>query len=102
MLKGSKIMTNGQRINDLINHWKPDRVPLWPFLDMTGFSAIYYHRPIKDAYKDPQLSLKMQRDVCQEFGWICSPFFPAFGVTDFGGERKLPSSPAGIYLNARL
>ena len=34
----------------------------------------------------------MQRKVCQDFGWVCSPFFPAFGVTDFGGERKLPTS----------
>jgi uroporphyrinogen decarboxylase len=88
----SSIMTNGQRIESLLNYKKPDRVPLWPFFDMTGFAAVYHNRPIQDAYKDPQLSLNMQRKVCNDFGWICSPFFPGFGVTDFGGERKLPTS----------
>jgi uroporphyrinogen decarboxylase len=86
------LMTNGQRVRALLNRQKPDRVPLWPFFDMTGFAAIYHNRPIQDAYKDPGLSLQMQRKVCQDFGWICSPFFPSFGVTDFGGERKLPTS----------
>jgi uroporphyrinogen decarboxylase len=85
-------MTNGQRIEALFQHRQPDRVPLWPFFDMTGFAAIYQQRPIQDAYTDPQLSLQMQRQVCQEFGWICSPFFPAFSVTDLGGQRQLPNS----------
>jgi uroporphyrinogen decarboxylase len=86
------LMTNGQRVDALLNHRKPDRVPLWPFFDMTGFAAVYHNRPIQDAYKDPKLSLEMQRKVCQDFDWICSPFFPVFGVTDFGGERRLPTS----------
>ena len=92
MRKKSELMTNGQRIEALLNRQKPDRVPLWPFFDMTGYAAVYHNHPIQDAYKDPQLSLEMQRKVCQDFGWICSPFFPAFGVNDFGGERKLPTS----------
>jgi uroporphyrinogen decarboxylase len=85
-------MTNGQRIEALLNHRKPDRVPLWPFFDMTGFAAIYHNRPILDAYTDPKLSLQMQRQVCHDFGWICSPFFPALGSADFGGETRLPTS----------
>ncbi len=60
-------MTNGQRIEALLNHQKPDRVPLWPFFDMTGYAAVYHNHPIQDAYKDPQLSLEMQRKVCQDF-----------------------------------
>ncbi|MDD5701883.1 MAG: uroporphyrinogen decarboxylase family protein [Dehalococcoidales bacterium] len=92
MSNNSGTMTNGQRIEALLNRRKPDRVPLWPFFDMTGYAAVYHNRPIQDAYKDPHTSLEMQRRVCQDFGWICSPFFPAFGVIDFGGERKLPSS----------
>ena len=88
----SELMTEGERIRALLSHKKPDRVPLWPFFDMTGFAAIYHNHPIQDAYIDPSLSLQMQRKVCQDFGWICSPFFPVFGVTDFGGERKLPTS----------
>jgi uroporphyrinogen decarboxylase len=85
-------MTNGERIQALLEYRKPDRVPLWPFFDMTGFAAIYHNRPILDAYIDPGLSLQMQRQVCDDFGWICSPFFPAFGPADFGGEIRLPTS----------
>jgi uroporphyrinogen decarboxylase len=92
MQENSGKMTNGQRIKALLNYEKPDRVPLWPFFDMTGFAAIYHNRPIRDAYSDARLSLEMQRKVCHDFGWICSPFFPVFGVIDFGGERKLPTS----------
>ena len=40
------LLTNGQRIEALLSHRKPDRVPLWPFFDMTGFAAIYHNRPI--------------------------------------------------------
>ena len=82
-----------ERIRALLKYEKPDRVPLWPFFDMTGFAAIYNNRPIIDAYRDPKISLDMQRKVCEDFGWICSPlFFRGFGVTDFGGEIKLPES----------
>lgn len=81
-----------ERIQALLRRERPDRVPIWPFFDMTGFAAVYHDRPIADAYRDPRTSLKMQRKVCGDFGWICSPFFPAFGATDFGGERKLPDS----------
>ena len=85
-------MTEGQRVISLLKREKPDRVPLWPFFDMTGFAAVYHNRPIIDAYSDAKISLEMQRKVCQDFNWICSPFFPAFGAADFGGKIKLPDS----------
>jgi uroporphyrinogen decarboxylase len=91
-LKRPNSMTNGERIQALLNHRKPDRVPLWPFFDMTGFAAVYHNRPIADAYINARLSLQMQRKVCSDFGWICSPCFFAFGVEDFGGEVRLPTS----------
>ena len=81
-----------ERIRTLLRRERPDRVPIWPFFDMTGFAAIYHNRPIADAYRDPKTSLEMQRKVCKDFGWICSPFFPAFDVNDFGGDRRLPES----------
>ncbi len=81
-----------ERVWALLKREKPDRVPLWPFFDMTGFAAVYHNRSIGDAYRDPRQSLEMQRNVCETFGWICSPFFPAFGVRDFGGEVRLPES----------
>ena len=85
-------MTERQRVEALLRREKVDKVPHWPFFDMTGFAAVYQNRPIMDAYKDPKTSLELQRKVCQDFNWICSPFFPAFGVADFGGEQKLPES----------
>ena len=66
-------MTEGQRVISLLKREKPDRVPLWPFFDMTGFAAVYHNRPIIDAYSDAKISLEMQRKVCQDFNWICSP-----------------------------
>jgi uroporphyrinogen decarboxylase len=92
MQKKARPMTEGQRIKALLKRQKPDRVPNWPFFDMTGFAAVYHDRPISDAYKDPKVSLEMQRKVCQDFGWICSPFFPAFDVEEYGGKVKLPDS----------
>lgn len=85
-------MTEGQRVAALLRREKPDRVPNWPFFDLTGFSAVYHRRPIAAAYLDPRESLDMQRTVCCDFGWICSPFFALFGAADFGGEVKLPDS----------
>jgi uroporphyrinogen decarboxylase len=85
-------MTEGQRIRALLQRKKPDRVPLWPFFDLTGFSAVYHGRPISAAYRDVRESLDMQRAVCREYNWICSPFFAIFGAEDFGGEVKLPDS----------
>jgi uroporphyrinogen decarboxylase len=85
-------MTERQRIDALLKRQKPDKVPHWPFFDMTGFAAIYQNRPIIDAYKDPKVYLELQRKVCQDFNWICSPLFMGFGVEEFGGERKLPES----------
>ena len=81
-----------ERINALLRHERPDRVPLWPFFDMTGYAAVYHGLPIAAAYGDPRESLAMQRKVCEDFGWISSPFFPGFGVRDFGGQVKLPDS----------
>ena len=92
MHKRTVNMTEKERVEAVLRRQKPDRVPNWPFFDMTGFSAVYHHRPIADAYRDPAVSLEMQRKVCQDFGWVCSPFFTAFGVADFGGEIKLPES----------
>lgn len=92
MTRKSEGRLQTERVWALLKREKPDRVPLWPFFDMTGFAAVYHNRPIADAYRDPRESLTMQRKVCEDYGWICSPFFPAFGVSDFGGEVRLPDS----------
>jgi uroporphyrinogen decarboxylase len=92
MSRRKATMTEGQRIAALLRREKPDRIPNWPFFDLTGFSAVYHQRPIAAAYRDPRESLDMQRAVCRDFDWICSPFFMQYTVSDFGGEVKLPES----------
>ena len=50
-------MTEKERVEAVLRRGKPDRVPLWTFFDLTGFSAVYHNRPIGDAYRDPEVSL---------------------------------------------
>lgn len=85
-------MTEKERVEAVLRREKPDRVPNWPFSNLASFSAVYHHRPIADAYRDPSVSLAMQRKTCRDFGWVCSPFYVEFGAADFGGEIKLPES----------
>ncbi len=93
MSNSTGIMTERERIEAVLRFEKPDRVPLWTFFDISGFAAVYHNRPIGDAYRDPAVSLAMQRKACQDLGWVCSPFFStAFVTTGFGGEVKLPES----------
>jgi uroporphyrinogen decarboxylase len=92
MSKRKTPMTEGQRVATVLKRKKPDRVPKWPFFDLTGFSAVYHRRPIAAAYGDPRESLDMQRAVCRDFDWICSPFYVVSGENEFGGEVKLPDS----------
>jgi uroporphyrinogen decarboxylase len=85
-------MTDRQRIEALLNHHKPDRVPVWPF-SMIGFAAVYNNLPIAEAYNNPEASYAAQRKTCRDFGWV---FFPgigyaAFGAWEFGGEIEWPT-----------
>ena len=75
MTKKDESMRHAQHVRALLKKEKPDKVPIWPFFDMGGFAAVYYNRSISDAYRDPGVSLQLQRSVCEEFGWISSPFF---------------------------
>jgi uroporphyrinogen decarboxylase len=86
-------MTDRQRVEALLNHRKPDRVPIWPF-SMMGFAALYNKLTITDAYINPEASYAAQRKTCRDFGWV---FFPgigyaSFGAGEFGGEIEWPKS----------
>jgi uroporphyrinogen decarboxylase len=92
MSKRMGTMTDRQRVEALLNHRKPDRVPIWPFA-LLGFPALYSKLTITEAYTNPEASYAAQRKTCQDFGWV---FFPgigyaAFGAWEFGGEIKWPS-----------
>lgn len=84
-------MTERQRIEALLNHERPDRVPIWHFANQ-GFCVVHSNTCVADAYNKPQVSLAAQRKVCREFGWVFVPTigYAAFGAWEFGGTIKWP------------
>jgi uroporphyrinogen decarboxylase len=90
MSKSKHTMTESERVEAVLRREKPDRIPVWPFFSFKGLAAVYCNRPIADAYRDPSLSLQMQRKLCKDLGWVCSPNFSCLRADDFGGETKLP------------
>ena len=93
MAKRTSNMTDRERIEALLRHEKPDRVPLYPF-DAAGFSMVYTGASIADAYNKPEVSLAAQRKTARDFSWLCIPVmgYAAFGSWEFGGEIKWPTS----------
>jgi len=85
-------MTERQRIETLLNHQKPDRVPIWPF-DPSGFSMIYNNLPITAAYTDPEALYYAHRQTCRDLGWVFFPMmaYASMGAWEFGGEVRMPS-----------
>lgn len=92
MVKKSGAMTDRERMEALLRHEKPDRVPLFPFA-AAGFAGVYNNTTIADAYNKPEVSLAAQRKTSQDFGWVFMPMlgYAAFGGWEFGGEVKWPS-----------
>ncbi|MEJ2740508.1 MAG: uroporphyrinogen decarboxylase family protein, partial [Dehalococcoidia bacterium] len=85
-------MTNKERVEALLNHKKPDRVPIWPFSPQ-GFAVIYCNLPLVDAYTDAEACYNAQRKTCRDFGWVFFPTmgYAAFGAWEFGGEVRMPT-----------
>jgi uroporphyrinogen decarboxylase len=85
-------MTDRQRIEALLNHRKPDRVPIWPF-SHECFAVLNAGYSIADAYNNPERSLEAQRWTCELYGWVFSPMlmYADYGGWEFGGEIKWPS-----------
>ncbi len=85
-------MTDRERIEVLLQHKKPDRVPIWIFAPH-GFAAIYNNLSLYDAYTNPEACYLVQRQTCREFGWVFFPSlgYAAMGAWEFGGEIRMPS-----------
>jgi uroporphyrinogen decarboxylase len=85
-------MTERERIEALLNHKKPDRVPIWPFAPH-GFAAIYSKLTLVDAYTNPEACYYAQRQTCRDFGWVFFPWigYASMGAWEFGGEVRMPS-----------
>jgi len=84
-------MTDRQRVEALLMHKKPDRVPIWPFAYM-GFAGVYSGTSIADAYNKPRTAYEGQKKTCQDFGWVFTPMlsYAAYGGWEFGGDMKWP------------
>jgi uroporphyrinogen decarboxylase len=87
-------VTDRERIEALLDHRKPDRVPIWPGA-CNGFAVVYNGLSIAHAYTDPEATYHSLRKACQDFGWIFFPWmsYASIGTWEFGGEVKMPSGP---------
>ena len=85
-------MTERERVEALLRHEKPDRVPIWPFMPH-GFAAIYNNLSLADAYTNPEACYYAQRKTCRDFGWVFLPTigYASIGAWEFGGEVRMPS-----------
>lgn len=93
MAKRKGSMTDRERVEAMLQHKKPDRVPIWPFAG-EAFAAVNAGYSIADAYNNPGKALEAQRRCCKQYGWVFSPFFmyASYGGWEFGGDIKWPSS----------
>ena len=69
MAENKAKMTDRQRILALLDHKKPDRVPIWPFA-YQGFATVYTGTSIADAYNKPKIAYEAQKKTCKDFGFI--------------------------------
>jgi len=92
MVERKATMTNRERVEAILKHKKPDRVPIWPFA-YAGFATIYTGTSIADAYNKPKVAYEAQKKTCLDFDWVFTPMFgyAAYGGWEFGGEIKWPS-----------
>ncbi len=86
-------MTDAQRVRALLDHQKPDRVPIYPFAH-GGFPVVYNKLSIQEAFNNPKVTFSAQRKTAQDFGWISTPMigYASFGGWEFGGDIKWPSA----------
>lgn len=85
-------MTERERVDALLGHRKPDRVPIWPGAG-NGFAVVHNGYNVSYAYIDPEVTYNSLRKTCQDFGWIFFPWmsYAAIGAWEFGGDVKMPS-----------
>jgi len=85
-------MTDRQRVMALLDHKKPDRVPIWPFA-YQGFASVYNGVSIAEAYNKPKVAYESQKKTCRDFGWVFTPMmgYAAYGGWELGGDIKWPS-----------
>jgi uroporphyrinogen decarboxylase len=85
-------VTECERIEALLNHKKPDRVPLWPFAP-AAFAVVYCGLPLVEAYTNAEASYSALRKAARDFGWVFFPWigYASMGAWEFGGEIRMPT-----------
>jgi uroporphyrinogen decarboxylase len=85
-------MTERERIEALLNHKKPDRVPIWPFAPH-GFAVLYNNLPLVEAYTNPEACYQALRRTARDFGWVFFPWigYASMGAWEFGGDIRMPT-----------
>ncbi len=75
----------------LLNHEKPDRVPIWPF--GMGFATRHSDYKGGSLYKDPK-ALAAVRKLMRHYKWMSTPLigYSNLGSKEFGGEIRWPTS----------
>jgi len=86
------IMTNRERVEALLRHEKPDRVPIWP-IGGEAFSMLQAGGDIAHTFTRPEACLAAHRKASQDFDWVFWPriCFAAMYCTPWGGKIKHPS-----------
>lgn len=85
-------MTERGRLEAMLSHGKPDRVPVWPFA-YAGFAAVYGKHSVAEMYNNADTCLEAERKACQDFEWAFTPMlgYASYGAWEFGGDIKWPS-----------
>ena len=85
-------MKCGDPFDALLNHQKPQRVPLYHFI--FGFCARNVGYPVASIYNDPLKSFNAQLLTFEQYGIDGGPDFgyASYGGWEFGGEIEFPSS----------
>ncbi|MCD6231354.1 uroporphyrinogen decarboxylase family protein [Candidatus Aerophobetes bacterium] len=81
-----------ERVEALLQGYRSERVPLYPFL--LGFCARNVGYPISSIYTDPVKSFMAQLWTFEQYGFDGVPEFgyASYGGWEFGGEVKFPNS----------
>ena len=85
-------MTEKERLEALLNRQPVDRVPFHPMA--TAFCALNVGCSKADMYEDPEKNFWAQAQTYEMYGaWEYVRYLGgAFGVREFGGEVKMPTS----------
>jgi uroporphyrinogen decarboxylase len=90
MIMWHETMTGAERMEALWKGERPDRVPVWPFLN--GHAALVCGEPMARMWDSAEQNFRCQRLAADMYGFdgLVLYVYAAFGVWEFGGEIDFP------------